>query len=183
MADPDQRRTEFGDELLHLRQDFRLDRDIQCGRGFIADNELGVMEKSDRNRHTLAHAAGKLVWEKIDLALGLCDANLRQRLDGPFTCFRRPDLFMGFERELDLGADAEYRVQRHHRILENHGNGLAADLAQFMRLKPDQFTAFKLDRALDDPAGFIDQADDGKAGDRLSRAGFTDEAENFAGSQ
>ncbi|MNH95957.1 hypothetical protein D3C73_486110 [compost metagenome] len=183
MADPDQRCTEFSDEFLHFCENFSLDRDVQRGRRLVADNQLGAMKQCDRDRHALAHAAGKLVREKVDLTLGVGDTNLRQCLYGPISCLCRADVLMCFEREPDLRADAKHRVQRHHRVLENHGNGLATDLPQLVRLKADQFAAFKLDRALDDPAGFIDQADNREAGDRLSRSGFPDKAENLTGGQ
>ena len=79
-----------------------------------------------------------------------------------------------------LRPDAEHRVQRHHRILEDHRDAPAAEVAHLARRQPDEILALEQDAAADDPAGRIDEAEDREAGDRLARAGLADEPQHLA---
>src|SRR5205809_93997 len=79
-----------------------------------------------------------------------------------------------------LRVDAQHRIERHHRVLEDHGDAVAADLAQLLLGLADQILAMQADLALDDAAWGVDQAQHREAGDRLARAGLADEAEDAA---
>ena len=59
--DPDQRRAELGDEIAHLGEDLRLDRDVERGRRLVGDDHRRAVQERDRDRDALAHAAGELV--------------------------------------------------------------------------------------------------------------------------
>ena len=48
-------------ELLHLGQDLRLDRDVERGGRLVGDDQIGLVQQRDGDRHALAHAAGELV--------------------------------------------------------------------------------------------------------------------------
>ena len=66
------------------------------------------------------------------------------------------------------------------RILEDHGDAVALQLAQFARGQLGQVTALEQHLAADHAAGGIHQAHDGKAGDRLARAGLADQAQDLS---
>ena len=84
----------------------------------------------------------------------------------------------GFDHLL---VDAQHRVQRHQRVLKNHGDAVAAQLAHLLFAQVAQVLSFEQHLARDDLAGRVDQPKDGETGDRFSRAGFAHEAHNFAG--
>ena len=61
MADPDHGRAGLAAQLLRLVQDLRLDRDVERRGRLVGDDQLGLVEEGDGDRHALAHAAGQLV--------------------------------------------------------------------------------------------------------------------------
>lgn len=180
MANPDESRAELCNEFLHLRKDFGLHGHIERRRRLVADDQFGAMQKSDGDGDTLAHATGKLVGIVVDLLLGIGNAHLRQRIDGAPARLLGAHLLMRFDRQTDLGADRQHRVQRHHRILKDHGDDLAADRSQFMGRQAHQFPPLQPDRASNDTTWFIDKPDDRKPGNRFARSGLSDKAEDLA---
>ena len=80
-----------------------------------------------------------------------------------------------------LRVDAQHRVQRVHRILEDHGE---APAAQASAAPPPagrrSSRALEHDRAGGDPSRRVDEAEDGKPGDRFAGAGFADEPQHLA---
>ena len=84
---------------------------------------------------------------------------------------------MQLQHFLELIADREHRVQRCHRLLENHRDVRAAQIAQLPHRQLQQVAA-----AVDDFAFGIDdrvlnrqQAEDGERRHRFSRSRFADE--------
>ena len=80
----------------------------------------------------------------------------------------------------DLLADAHDRIERGHRLLEHHRDGVAADAAHLGFGKPDQLAAVQPDAAFDPPGRVRHQAHDGERRHALAAAGFADHAEDFA---
>src|SRR5690348_15535733 len=81
----------------------------------------------------------------------------------------------------DLIADGEHRVERGHRLLEDHGDAVAANAANARVVEPQELLALEVNRAARlDAAGLLDEAEDGKRGHRFSAARFADDAERFA---
>src|SRR5205085_8297741 len=81
----------------------------------------------------------------------------------------------------DLAADADHRVQRLARVLEDHRDLLAANLVLERRLRqPTQIAAAPEHLAVDHPPRLLDQPDDRGGGDRLARARLTDEPDDLA---
>ena len=59
----------------------------------------------------------------------------------------------------DLVADGEHRVQRRHRLLEDHRDVVAADLRHLVLVERREVAALEEDaRAGRDPAGPVDRA-------------------------
>ena len=69
----------------------------------------------------------------VDPPLGPRDPDLLQRLERARLGFLLRDVLVEQDSLDDLGADLVHRVQRGHRILEDHRDVVAADLAQTRR--------------------------------------------------
>ena len=86
----------------------------------------------------------------------------------------------------DLVADAEHRVEAGHRLLEDHRDVAAAELAQRPGRHPGEIddragARAEQDLAAGDAAGRIgDQSHDRQARHRLARAGFADHRQRLA---
>ena len=120
---------------LHQPQDLRLRRDVERRRRLVGDQDVRVVDQRHRDHHALAHAAGELVRVVVDALLGTRDADLPEELDRPVRgrpCFVTSSWTS--DRLLELPADALDRVQRRHRVLEDHRHPRAADLAQLREL-------------------------------------------------
>ena len=89
---------------------------------------------------------------------------------------------MDLHRLGDLVADREHRVQRGHRLLEDHGDPVAADRTHRRLVEAEQIAALEAHRAVDDAADLgRQQPQDRQRGDALAAAGFADDAERLAG--
>src|SRR5262249_18039105 len=81
----------------------------------------------------------------------------------------------------ELIFDAQVRVERRHRVLEDHRDAFAADGAELFFRAAQQVDAVEKRPAPFDPAGGVrDQPEKRIARDGFARARFTDEAERFA---
>ena len=87
---------------------------------------------------------------------------------------------MNEQRLHHLLADRQDRVERGHRLLEDHRDVAAADLAHLFRRERQQIAAVERDAALRHPPGLGEQAHDGERGDRLAAAGLADEGDDLA---
>ena len=80
----------------------------------------------------------------------------------------------------DLIADAIDGVQRAHRVLEDHRDLLAADVAQLVIVEPVEFAAAEADRAGDPGVGRPGEAGECLRGNAFAAAGFADDGQHFA---
>ena len=113
-------------EILQQIQDLRLDRDVERRRRLIGDNEFRLAGKRHRDHGPLAHTTGELVRISADSQgrIGHTHpaeqiARLGQRR-GPGCAAVLVD------RLADLQADRQRRIERTHRLLENHRDAIAA---------------------------------------------------------
>ncbi len=80
----------------------------------------------------------------------------------------------------DLSADGQHRIERSHRLLENHGNGVAANLPHLRFRQLEQIAPFEHDAPLDGSSGWrCDQAQDRKRGDAFAATGLADNGERL----
>ena len=87
---------------------------------------------------------------------------------------------MNDQRLHDLEADRQHRIERAHRLLENHRDIAAADGAHFIGRQLQQIAALKHDAAADDAAGgFGQELHDGERRNRLAATRFADERDDF----
>ena len=68
-----------------------------------------------------------------EAALRIVDADLGQKIDDPRAGRGAREAFVDAQHLGDLPLDHVQRVQRGHRLLENHGDLVAAHMAQAVR--------------------------------------------------
>src|SRR2546425_10861385 len=92
----------------------------------------------------------------------------------PYTTLFRSEVDLEPLRE--LAPDGEHRVQRGHRLLEDHRDLAAADPPHLLVGERQEVPALEADPARHDPAGGRrDEAHDGERADALAAARLADE--------
>jgi hypothetical protein len=82
MRDEEDREPPVAAQVIEQRQDLRLHRHVERGRGLVRDDHLGVVGQRHGDAHALPHAARHLVRVAVDAAFGVGDAHLFQQVDG-----------------------------------------------------------------------------------------------------
>ena len=134
-------------ELLEQFQDLRLDGHVERGRGLVGDQKVRFVGERHGDHDTLALAAGKLVRIGREPFFRFLDADLAQQLDHPFTGRAFGQAAMNFQDFADLLLDGVQRIERCHRLLENHRNVVAADGPQGLALAMQQILVLEGDLA------------------------------------
>ncbi len=111
--------------------------------------------------------AGMRTWRSISIAARRAAAAL--------------DAAMADQHLGELRADGEGRVQRGHRLLEDHRQPVAAQVGQGRLVERQQVAAFEGHAAGDMRSGPRQQAHDRQRRHALAAAGLADHAQGFAG--
>ena len=167
-------------EALDQRDDLRLHRDVERGGRLVGDDQFRLGADRQRDHDALAHAAGEFVRIGVDAFFRRGNADLGQQIDGALARRRCRQIEVGADGLDDLVADPVQRVEAGQRILEDHADPLAADLAHLLRRQIVDPHARQIDLAAGDAAGRIDQPDHREAGDGFAGAGFADHAQHLA---
>ena len=150
--------------------------------GSSAISSFGLAGERHRDHHALAHAARHLVRVLVEPRLGATGSRRVASIStralarlASTTPLVEPD------RLDDLVADREDRVERRHRLLEDHRDLVAADrahlaLGELQRGRGRRSTI----AAADDPPGGCDQPHDRERGHALAAAGLADDPERAA---
>ena len=160
-------------------EDLRLDRHVERGGRLVGDQELWFAGQRDRDRHALAHAAGKLVRILRQPLLGRGDADRGEQFDAALGGGGVVEFEMLLQRLDQLGADREHRVERGHRVLEHDRQRPAAQLAQFLRRELQQVLPVE-HHAAGELCLLRQQLQDRPRQHGLAAAGFADDAERLA---
>ena len=132
MRDEEERHAALRAQVLQKLQDLQPDRDIQRGGRLIGDQQLRAARERHRDHRALALPARELVRIALRAALGVLDADpleRRHRLRPRLVAAQRR---VQLERFDDLVADREDRVQRRHRLLEDHRDVAPAHVLQLV---------------------------------------------------
>src|SRR5262249_18003485 len=87
-------------------------------------------------------------------------------------------------RLADLAVHGEHGVEGSHRVLKDHGDAVAADIADLIVVHLQDVIALEGDFAIDDLAGWRgDEAHQRERRNGLAAAGLAHDAERFAGHQ
>ena len=112
---------------------------------------------------------------------GLRDADHLQQLDRALRRGLLVHLQVQLERLGDLAPDRQHRVERRHRLLEDHRDLVAADVPDLVLVHLEEVFALEEDLAADDLARRVrDQPQDRERADALAAAALADEAERLA---
>ena len=170
---------------LHDLDDLRLDRDVERGRRLVGDEDPRFVGDRHRDHRALSHAARELVRVLVDAPFGERHAHELEQLDGPLVRRLVADArIVRLDRLRDLVPDREHRVQRRHRILEDHCDLTPADVAELLLRQRQEISLPVARLATNDAAGRLrDQAEHGHHRDALPRAGLADDAERLAGEE
>ncbi len=113
-------------EVRQQADDLGLDGNIECRRRLVGDDELRIAGDRHGNHHALAHAAGELVRIFAQPALRCRDADQAQQLARADRRRPRRQAEMELQPLSELPPDGQHRVERRHRLLEDHRHAVAA---------------------------------------------------------
>jgi hypothetical protein len=131
-----------------------------------------------------AVVGGKLVRVGLGAPLGLGHLDAAQHVDRLVHGVAARQPLVQRDRLADLPADRVERVERGHRLLEDHRDVVAADALHLAFAELEQVPALEADRTADDAAGRVgDQAQDGKRRHALAAARFAHDAQGLAALQ
>ena len=162
-------------------EDLRLRRHVERRRRLVGDQQVGVVDQRHRDHHALAHAARELVRVVVDAPLGARDADRLQQLERARARRRFVTSWCSRTASTSCLPIRVHRVQRRHRVLEDHRDVVAADLAQ-----PARAGIVSRSSPLKSASPVVIvfcvgvQAHDRQAGHALARAGLADDAERLA---
>jgi hypothetical protein len=117
-------------QLADQRQDLCLRGHVERGGRLVGDEDVGFEGQGHRDHRALALAAGKLVRVGRQDLLRIGQVHRGQQFEHARTPRRAVARAVDLEHLVDLRADAQHRVQRRHRLLEDHRDAVAAQLAQ-----------------------------------------------------
>ena len=119
--------------------------------------------------------------ELIKSSFGVGDADELKQLDGAGARLLLVHVKVDGQRFGDLQPDGEQRIERRHRLLEDHRNVAPADFAHLVLVEVEQIATIEYDAAVWDAAGVSrQQAHDRECRDRFARPQFTDDGDGFA---
>ena len=120
VGDEQHRHVEFGLELEQQVEDLRLDGDVERGGRLIGDEQVGLVGERHGDHHPLPLAARELVRIGVEPALGVVDADLVEQIEHARPRCAVRQTAMDLEHLADLLLDGVKRVERGHRLLEDH---------------------------------------------------------------
>ena len=80
----------------------------------------------------------------------------------------------------DLRPHIQDRIQRGHRLLENHGDARTSNSAQLLVVERREVQAFKQDASANDTPRGTDKPKNGHGGDALPAAAFSNKSQGLA---
>jgi hypothetical protein len=122
VGDEEERHAELLLEVLQQLQDLGLDDHVERAGGLVGQRH--------RDHHPLALAAGELVGIGAEPVLGLRQLYPLQQFQRAGLRPRPPHRLVDEQHLAHLLLDGVQRVERGHRLLEDHGDPVAADPAE-----------------------------------------------------
>ena len=130
VGDQDDAHAEALLEIADQGEDLGLDRHVERGRRLVRDEDRGIAHERGRDHRPLAQPPRELVRIAPRAPFGVRHPHPLEHFDGVPP--RRP----GRQREVaashlrDLLADRHHRIERGHRLLEDHADVPPPDLAE-----------------------------------------------------
>ena len=182
VGDHDNRRVELALQLVQQGHDLRLNGNVQRGGRFIGNQQLWPAQQRHRNHHALTHTARKLMREHAHTLTCFRHFHRIQHFDRLFKSFRFTQAFVQHQDFHQLLAYAHIRIQRGHRILENHRDLFGAQLVQLVLRQVKDFTTVEFSGAANHAVS-SQQAHQRKGGLRFPGSGFPHDPQRFTRAQ
>ena len=171
VGDEQHRHVEPALQLGEQLQDLRLHRHVERRRRLVGDEEVGLVGERHGDHHALALAAGELVRIGAEPAFRVADADEVEKLERAGARLAVGQAAMQLQDLADLPLDGVERVERGHRLLEHHGDVVAAHAAHLVLVGGDQVLALEQDAAGRVMRGRVGQElEDRERRDRLAGA-------------
>ncbi len=181
VGDEQHRHAEALLQVLQQLEDLRLDGDVERRRRLVGDQQVRLVGQRHGDHHALPLAAGQLVRIGGQPLLGVADAHEIEQLEHAGAGLRRGHRLVHEEHLGNLLFHVVQRVQRGHRLLEDHRDVVAAHLAQRGFRGADQLLALESDRAARMARHRVgQQLQHRERGHRLAGAGLADQRHRLA---
>ncbi len=155
-------------ERLQKLEDLRLHRDVERRRRLVGDQELRPVGESHGYHHALALAARKLMRVGAEPLLRFANTDLLEELQRSRAGGRTLELLVDFQDFADLLLDRVQRIERCHRLLEDHGDVVAADMPELVVARLQEILPVEEDFAARMACGGVGQ----ELQDRVGGDGF-----------
>jgi hypothetical protein len=162
-------------------ENLRLDRHVEGRCRLVGDQQLRPAGERHRDHRALAHAAGKLVREGVDAPLRISDADLIEQFEHARATLFPIQAEMCAQRLGNLESDRKTRVERRHRLLEDHRHVAPDEVAPLACAQLAQVTAVEVQAIGGHGSRPRQQAHHGEHCYRLARTRLTDDREHFVG--
>ena len=176
-------------QFLHEIDDLGLDRDVEGRRRLVGDQQRRIARQRLGDHGPLAHAAGILVRIAVDSGARVGNADLVEHVRGHLPGFLFRGLAVQSDDLANLVADGVERREGAHRLLEDHGDFVAAQLADGIAPRRQlrdirglvAAGCSKQDASPGDLELAGQQAQDGCGGDALAAAALAYQGQRLAG--
>ena len=129
VGDDDDGETLVAGKLLQQIQNLCLRGDVQRGGSFVGNQYFRLGGNGHGNHDALTHTARKMLRILVIAAFRIRNADLAHNLQGALLGGVLIQFQVKHDGFLNLVADGQHRVQRGHRLLEDHTDFAAADAA------------------------------------------------------
>ena len=177
VADQQHREIAAHAQFVEQRQDLRLDGDVECGRGFVEQQQVGLAREGSGNAHPLLHAARELMGVAPHYVSRPRHAQLGEQIGATLPGEARLDAEMEPHRLGELAADGQGRIERGGRVLENDADAATAQHRRFTQ----KIVAIEAQALRADPRGRTEQTQQRQHDGRLARSRFAHQAQHAAG--
>ena len=171
--------AELALQFLQTVNDLYFERGVERGSGFIGNQQRGFGHQRHRDRHSLAHATGKVMRITPQLACGIGNSHPLEH----HQCARIFFSAAGAAAMLDIGhlpADGQHRIQAGHGVLEDHGYLAAAHGPHGFRRQGQQVPALEVDSPSANAGIRSEQPYDRGDQGGLAAAAFADDADDLS---
>ena len=166
-------------QVVEQADDLVLDGDVQSGGGLVGKQQARLACQGDGDHHALTHAARHLM-DVVAHAVGrLGDAHEAQQLDGALLHLLLAQT-LALEGLEELLAHGGNRVERGHRVLEDHADLFAAQASNLTVVHRRELLALVAHGAAHDLAHLGQQAHERTGGGGLTAARLAYQAERLA---
>src|SRR5579875_19531 len=151
VCDEHNRRAELFGEALHQLENLGLNSHVERGGWLVGNEQLRIAGQGDSDHHALAHAAAELVGIVLGAPPRIRNADEVEHFYGAFPGLVVVHVFaVPLDRLCNLIADGKDRIERGHRVLEDHGDLAAAQVRQLFLVLFQDVLAVENDLSIND---------------------------------